>query len=306
MREITEKSMAEGSEEYLFSPRMPGELDPEKKNPLTWKLGEEDPSKLIVSEFNVRNLDVKGSPEEWREFVSTVKSRGVIVPPVTSPSKKVLLGQRRVLAAKQIGLTTIPVLVCTREPEPLEAKTLSLLENHARKGLDIVEYSNAIKDAVKLCNLDKKKVEELTGLTRQSINAGLAYVDFTETHPEGKGLSMEKARAVNALFDSPGYRKISSEEKAKMVQLAKETPLPVLEKMAHEAIQGRRPDPRKIQYLTIYLETKVWKAIESIARRDRITASEWVTNHIMTCLDVPESISKARSQLPEIISASPP
>src|SRR2546425_12662441 len=83
-----------------------------------------DPETLTISEHNVRKTEVKGPRSTWEELVQSVKDHGVIVPPIVSPSGKVIVGQRRVLAAKEAKVKSIQAKILSQEPP--EDKAIAL------------------------------------------------------------------------------------------------------------------------------------------------------------------------------------
>lgn len=89
---------------------------------------------LVVSSDNVRQRDITA---DVSELAKSIKLDGLQQPIVVQPKGdkfEILIGQRRYLAFKQLGRTTIPARVVAPRSE-LEAKILSFSENMQRRDL---------------------------------------------------------------------------------------------------------------------------------------------------------------------------
>lgn len=96
---------------------------------------------LRVSEFNARQRERTTDIDELAE---SIKRLGLLQPIVVQRKGnhyEVLVGQRRLLAAKQLRWATIPALVLPTELEPLEARALSFTENVQRVDLTAKDKS---------------------------------------------------------------------------------------------------------------------------------------------------------------------
>ena len=75
------------------------------------------------------------SGEKWKEFIESIKTRGVIEPIVITPDKEIVSGHQRVRACKELGIKTVMCDVHTynSEDEILQA----LLETNIRQRGDV-------------------------------------------------------------------------------------------------------------------------------------------------------------------------
>ena len=76
------------------------------------KVVEIDINKLYIDELNDFPVDKDG--DEWALFVENLKEEGIFHPLVVNKTDSkygILSGQRRFLAAKEIGLKTVPCVV---------------------------------------------------------------------------------------------------------------------------------------------------------------------------------------------------
>ena len=107
------------------------------------KLREIEVEKIDVAEENVRKTDLQnGLPE----LVESIKSLGLIQPVVLLPQQgdryRLIVGQRRLLAFRELHWPKIPALIIESPITPDEARLISFGENiHRRK----LPYSDTIK-----------------------------------------------------------------------------------------------------------------------------------------------------------------
>lgn len=109
-------------------------------------------------------------PESLQELVSSVKQYGILQPllvrPLPSGGYELIAGERRYRAAKEVGLTEIPVVI--RELSDEAALQLALIENLQREDLNPVEETEGILQLLAL-QLDQS-VETVPSLLRQLFN----------------------------------------------------------------------------------------------------------------------------------------
>lgn len=116
-------------------------------------------SKLRISPFNVRK-DIG----DISELTESVKAQGILEPIVVRPvgdAYEVIIGARRLAAAKEAGLKTIPAEV--REMTDAQALARSLVENLHRGDLELEERVKAYE---MLQTVDRDKCGTLYGLAK--------------------------------------------------------------------------------------------------------------------------------------------
>lgn len=123
-----------------------------------WKFGTEDtpdkqslPVELITLRANQprRYFD----PEKLRQLTESIRQHGVLEPILVRPLKKVgiyelVAGERRLRAAQEVGLTSIPVVI--RDLDDEEALQLALVENLQRENLNPVEEAEGVLELLAL------------------------------------------------------------------------------------------------------------------------------------------------------------
>jgi ParB family chromosome partitioning protein len=105
--------------------------------------------KLIVSTLNARK-DLQAGQEDSgiTELASSIRQQGLLSPLIVRPAGdgryEVLVGQRRLLACRKVGLDPIPCLV---RPDlgDTDAVTLSLVENVHRADMHPLDKARALK-----------------------------------------------------------------------------------------------------------------------------------------------------------------
>lgn len=109
-------------------------------------------------------------PEALQELVLSVKQHGILQPllvrPLPSGGYELIAGERRYRAAKEVGLTEIPVVI--RELSDEAALQLALIENLQREDLNPVEETEGILQLLAL-QLGQS-LETVPSLLRQLFN----------------------------------------------------------------------------------------------------------------------------------------
>lgn len=105
--------------------------------------------KLLVSALNARK-DLQAGQEDSGidELASSIRQQGLLSPPIVRPTSdgryEVLVGQRRLLACRKIGLDPVPCLV-RDDLGDADAVTVSLVENVHRADMHPLDKARALK-----------------------------------------------------------------------------------------------------------------------------------------------------------------
>lgn len=120
--------------------------------------------------------------QKLRELAVSIKAHGIIQPLVASKKKKdeyeLIVGQRRLEAAKILGLKKIPVII--RESRNQEKLELALIENIQRKDLNPIEKAQAYQRLQKEFNLNQEKIAKKVGKARSTIANSLRLLQMPE------------------------------------------------------------------------------------------------------------------------------
>ena len=128
---------------------------------------EMDVESLIPNLFQPRkNFD----REKMEELKGSIKKHGMIQPIVVRKLAKgyeIVAGERRLKAAKEIGLKKIPAIIKNINNE--KSLEIALVENIQREDLNPVEQANAFKRLVDEFNLTQQELAEATGKSRALV-----------------------------------------------------------------------------------------------------------------------------------------
>lgn len=132
-----------------------------------------DPQSIDVA----TNVRTEAEATLDKEFLDSIRANGVIVPIVATRDEQgvhVRYGQRRTLAAQQVGLTTIPVyLVDVDHADDAQRIVEQLVENDQRQALTDGDRIQAYR-ALELEGLSVTAIAKRTGTKRDKIKTGLA------------------------------------------------------------------------------------------------------------------------------------
>jgi ParB family chromosome partitioning protein len=247
-------------------------------------------SKIDVSLSNVRKSNLE---EGIDELANSIKEIGVQQPVVVLEKQDgrfdLIIGQRRYLACKKIGLKDIPALITTVK-DKTEATVKSFSENIHR--LDI-EYRDKMQVATELLNKygSIKKVASQLGVSEQTVKNYLGYSAVPEKIKklvDDKKLSASTAiRIAKNIQDEDQAFRIAekvkeiprSEDRRKIIDIAKENP-----KKTVSEVEKIMKD-QKFKQITIDVTLRVSTALERACNEYRSDAEditlealeEWLT-----------------------------
>lgn len=109
--------------------------------------------------------------EALNELAESIKATGVVQPVVLRPGQngrfQLVAGERRWLASKRAGKTTIPAVVKQISNE--HAMEITIIENLQREDLNPVEQARAFERLSREFNLTQEQIASRTGKDRASI-----------------------------------------------------------------------------------------------------------------------------------------
>jgi ParB family chromosome partitioning protein len=110
-------------------------------------------------------------PEKLAQLVASVKEHGILEPllvrPLHDDEYELIAGERRLRAAKEVGLQEVPIV--SRELDDKQALQVALMENLQREDLNPVEETEAVLELLALTlNVDKS---EVISILHSSYNA---------------------------------------------------------------------------------------------------------------------------------------
>lgn len=213
------------------------------------------------------------------ELAESIKRFGLLHPVTVFPKegKYILVaGQRRLLAAKQLGWEEIPASVLSTPPETVEAKALSFSENFMRRDLTRAEKRDAciifhrrygnMKAASRALGLQYEDVREYVKYDRlhdeikKLVDDGTVKVDDAiraqdiSELPDG---SIDVEEAKQAALE---LKTFNTEQKSHLKEVDKEQPTLSTEEKLEEAKK-----PRKTIKITIIMALKYAEGLTKAA-----------------------------------------
>jgi ParB family chromosome partitioning protein len=108
--------------------------------------------------------------EKMEELKGSIKKHGIIQPIVVrkiANGYEIVAGERRLKAAKEIGLRKIPAIIKSINNE--KSLEIALVENIQREDLNPVEQANAFKRLIDEFKLTQQELAEATGKSRALV-----------------------------------------------------------------------------------------------------------------------------------------
>lgn len=140
---------------------------------------------------SVRVSDIDSNPRQPRQsfehasledLINSIREHGIVQPLVVTPTAggrfRLIAGERRLRAAKILGLETVPVIV--RKASDQEQLELALVENVQRKDLNPIERALGYKSLVDEFNLTQEEIAKKVGQSRPAVANTLRLLTLPE------------------------------------------------------------------------------------------------------------------------------
>src|SRR5574339_94835 len=128
---------------------------------------------------NPRQPREKFDLEELENLAASIREHGVIQPLVVSPGKggiyTLIAGERRLQAARNAGLKTVPVVI--RQATDQQLLELALIENIQRADLNAIEEAEAYQHLAREFKLSHETIAERVGKSRVAVTNTLRLLD---------------------------------------------------------------------------------------------------------------------------------
>jgi len=169
--------------------------------------------------FYIEIEKVKSNPYQPRKnfdqdgikaLADSIKEHGILQPMLVSRVEKesgteyqLVAGERRLLAAKTIGLAQVPVIV--RDPTEKEKLEVSIIENVQRLDLNAMEKAEAYQRLQEEFNFLQKDIAKLCGKSRETVANTLRLLELPKEIKVAlidERISEGHARAMLAVTDN--------------------------------------------------------------------------------------------------------
>lgn len=196
----------------------------------------------------------------------------VVVRKLADDRYQLVVGERRLRAAQDLGLESVPALLVTVEDDRL--LELALVENVQREDLNPIELANGYRQLLEIKGWTQEVLAESLGLSRSSVSNTLRLLDLPEDirNAIARGqitmghakvlLSVEDAREQRVLFERIAEEKLTVRDLEEERQAAA-----AAEEVSQPTKKGRRkPTPQ----LPPHVQSLADELSEALATRVRI------------------------------------
>ncbi len=138
-------------------------------------------------------------------LADSIKQHGIIQPLVVRQCGEyyeLIAGERRLRAAKELGLDTVPCVISDINEE--KSAEVSIIENIIREDLSIFEQASAIEALIDTYNLTQEQVAEKLSVSQSFVANKLRLLRYDNEEREiilQNNLSERHARAILRIFD---------------------------------------------------------------------------------------------------------
>ena len=141
--------------------------------------------------------------ERLKELVASIKEQGVLQPILVRKSEsgyELIAGERRLRAAKSLGMETIPAIV--RSVSEQDVLVMSIIENVQREALNPIEEAHSFQRLMDEFSFTQDRIAQAVGKDRTSITNTLRLLklplEIQEAVSKGR-ISMGHARGLLGL-----------------------------------------------------------------------------------------------------------
>lgn len=143
-----------------------------KEPPITNEAAGENVENVPVNQIlpNPYQPRQKFSADELNELAQSIKAHGVLQPVLVrrkGEKFELVTGERRWRAARQVGLTSMPVIV--REVGESEMLELGLIENLQRENLNVIEEAEGYQSLNTKFNFSQDEIADRVGKARATV-----------------------------------------------------------------------------------------------------------------------------------------
>lgn len=121
--------------------------------------------------------------KDLEELADSIREHGIIQPLIVSPGEGetyiLVAGERRLQAARQVGLRTVPAIL--RKASDRELLELALIENIQRADLNPLEEADAYRQLTEDFGLSHEEVAQRVGKSRPAVSNTMRLLDLSDT-----------------------------------------------------------------------------------------------------------------------------
>ena len=218
-------------------------------------------------------------PDGMRELTESIKSMGVITPILVRRAAKgyeLIAGERRLKAAKNAGLRTIPAII--REMSDSGSAVASIVENIQRRNLNCFEEAESINKLISYHGFTQEKVSRLISKSQSAVANKLRLLKLSKNvriKMMEYGLTERHGRALLRLDNEP--QQLAAVEKIGEANMSVAMAEKLVQRMIEENIRAsRRIVPRtSVKSTRSYINTLV-KTVDVLKKNGAVATTKEV------------------------------
>lgn len=173
---------------------------------------------IKIEDLKIHPKNVRRKYEGIEELAQSIKENGIMQNLTVVPDKEeegkylVVIGNRRLTAAREAGLETAPCVVVEDMAEKKQITTM-LMENMNRKDLTVYEEAEAMQMCFEDFGLKVEEIEEKTGLSKTTINHRLNMAKLDKETLVEKAEDKEFQLSITDLYTLEKVKDINTRNK---------------------------------------------------------------------------------------------
>jgi ParB family chromosome partitioning protein len=202
-------------------------------------------------ELNPKQPRVAVDAEKLGQLAESIRGSGVIQPVVVRPMGgryELVVGERRVRAARMAGLDTVPALV--RDVPDEKLLEFALVENIQRDDLNAIEKAQAVRRMISELSLTQEEAGRRLGLDRSTIANMVRLLELSEPIQAmvSRGtLTAGHARALLAVAEAGRRERLALLAAEKGLSVRQVEDIAAGRTPAHKAVRLYEPSPNVVQ-----------------------------------------------------------
>lgn len=180
-------------------------------------------------------------PYELEKLAESIKFSGIVQPLLVRQESRgkyeLIAGERRLRAAKLIGLKKVPCII--KNSDPLSAAYITIIENLQRSNLTVFEEAEGINRLLSIYGLSRAEVAERLGLAESTLSNKLRLLKLDMSLRQRLNAARLTERHARALLRLPEEKRSSALD----VIIAEQMTLTEAEKYVSELLATKPASP---------------------------------------------------------------
>ena len=258
---------------------------------------------LPLNELSVSPLNVRKYVGDLTDLQNSIASIGLLQPIIVRPSKgklEVVVGQRRFLACKALGWTTIPAV--KRDITDREALILSLTENVQTDSIDPIDRAEGVKRLIEDLESEMTRMQSVEWVAKHlGKNSATIYdwLRLLETTEGVRAMIREKKIDTKVGARLASLPKKAQEEVAEIIHeeyLPRPSAVKVIEQVREKLKERPELKPREIikevieeaeEYsVSVSFPGSLYRALSEFAQEKKLTIQEVIRRAVQKYLNL--------------------